>query len=326
MSPEQTPPPPPAISYGSPGSAIRAGRKRVGMSIEELASRTRLAKATLEAMEADAFDQLLEPVYVRGYYRKCARILDLAEDPLIEAYESMYTPPPKPAPPARLRLASGGDLGTSTRLPRRLVVLAPLAAIVISIVVWVLRDTAPTSSVPGESTVTLIDPLSGEAVLSDTMPPIDAPLEAEAGVPVTGTPIDPAVPAPTGAAPDGATTAVAPQASVPQSAESTTAGSSAAAPAETATAATATPVGTKLVLVFEAISWARVEDASGRSMISGVIAAGERRELDGQPPYSVFLGNAPGVKVEFGGQPVDSSPYVKSNSTARFSVPAAGAN
>ena len=45
MSSDQEIPAPPSVSYGSPGSSIQAARKRVGMSIEELASRTRLAKA-----------------------------------------------------------------------------------------------------------------------------------------------------------------------------------------------------------------------------------------------------------------------------------------
>ena len=312
MSSDQEIPAPPSVSYGSPGSSIQAARKRVGMSIEELASRTRLAKATLEAMENDAFDQLLEPVYVRGYYRKCARILELPEAPLIEAYEALYVPPPKPTPPARLRLVSGGELGTSARLPRRLVILAPLAAIVISIVVWVVQDSAPRSG-PGSSSVTLIDPLSGEAVISDAMPPVDDALPP-AGDDTTGlsTPAPDIVPEPQTA--PGGVEGTSP--SVAQDAAGT---------APTAAAPTATAlVGTTLVLEFNAISWARVEDASGKSLLSGVIAAGERRELDGRPPYSVFLGNAPGVSVVFGGQPVDATPFVKSNSTARFSVPVAG--
>ena len=44
----------------------------------------------------------------------------------------------------------------------------------------------------------------------------------------------------------------------------------------------------------------------------------------GKPPYSIFLGNAPGVTMEFGGQPVDLRPLTQGNSTARFSVPVAG--
>ncbi|HKY90026.1 MAG TPA: helix-turn-helix domain-containing protein, partial [Nevskiaceae bacterium] len=108
---------PSPVAHGSPGEAIRVARERARLSLDELAARTRLSRPVLEALEKDAFEQLLEPVYVRGYYRKCAKVLDLAEQPLIDAYQAMYTPPPTVAP-QRLRLASGGELGESSRLPK----------------------------------------------------------------------------------------------------------------------------------------------------------------------------------------------------------------
>jgi cytoskeleton protein RodZ len=43
--------------------------------------------------------------------------------------------------------------------------------------------------------------------------------------------------------------------------------------------------------------------------------------LHGKPPYSLFIGNGPGVIVEYDGKPVDLAPYIKQNQTARFSVP-----
>jgi cytoskeleton protein RodZ len=304
--------PPDSAVHGSPGATIRAARTRAGLSIEELASRTRLTKQTLESMESDAFDQLLEPVYVRGYFRKCARILEIPEQPLIDAYDRLYTPPPK-IPPQRLRLASGGDLGSSPRVSSRLPILAPLAAIVIISVLWMVRQASTPTTAP--ATVQMIEPGSDAGTGEINDPTIlDPPL-----------PADPAAPsAPT----DTATPPSDPAAVVTAPVDPALAG---AAPATTepvapAPAAAPVPVGTQLVLEFDAISWARVEDASGKSLLSGVISAGEKQMLDGKPPYSVFLGNAPGVRVTFGGQPVDLKAYVKSNSTARFSIPAAGAN
>lgn len=307
------------IAHGSPGATIRTARTRAGLSLEELASRTRLTRQTLEAMEADAFEQLLEPVYVRGYYRKCARILEIPDQPLVDAYDRMYTPPPKAAP-QRLRLASGGDLGSSPRFSTRLAILAPLAAIILISIIWMLRQ-GSTTTVPAQ-TVTMIDSgLDGpSAVLSPDATPTPA-------APESATSLDGATPAPT---PDPGATAPADAGSVAPPDPAAAAAVDATAPpgeAAPATAAAApTPVGTQLVLEFNEISWARVEDASGKSLLSGVISSGERQTLDGKPPYSVFLGNAPGVKVTFGGVPVDLKAYVKGNSTARFSVPAAGRN
>lgn len=295
-----------ATTHGSPGATIRAARTQAGLSLEELGSRTRLTRQTLEAMEADAFDQLLEPVYVRGYYRKCARILEIPDQPLVDAYDRLYTPPPKIAPP-RLRLASGGDLGSSPRLSARLAILAPLAAIAIISVIWMLRQASPPDAPP--PTVTMLESgIDADSVIL-TSPPVDEPAAGmDAGAPV---------PPPSSAASDPA----APPLPADTAAEDALA---TAEPVEPPEPAAPTPVGTQLVIEFESISWARVEDANGKSLLSGVISAGEKQVLDGKPPYSVFLGNAPGVNVLFGGVAVDLNPYVKSNSTARFTVPAAG--
>ena len=44
--------------------------------------------------------------------------------------------------------------------------------------------------------------------------------------------------------------------------------------------------------------------------------------LEGEPPYTVFIGNAKNVKVFYGGRPVDFSAHVNGqNDTARFTVP-----
>lgn len=310
MNAEYVQPASSALAYGSPGAAIRAARVRAGLSLEELASRTRLARPTLEAMENDAFELLLEPVYVRGYYRKCARILEIPDQPLIEAYEALYAPPPKLAP-ARLRLASGGDLGSAPRFAGRLAILAPIAAVVLCVLIWLWRQSATPPAPP--QTITMMEPSIAEGGVSDTMPPIDPPASPIAGEPVP-------VEAPVAAVGDAAAVAVLVPAETLDPAQAEAAAAAGATPA----AAMPAPAGSQLVLEFKAISWARVEDAAGKSLASGVISAGERLQLEGQPPYAIFLGNAPGVTVQFGGQPFDVKPYTKGNSTARFSVPAAG--
>ena len=77
------------------------------------------------------------------------------------------------------------------------------------------------------------------------------------------------------------------------------------------------------VLSFSSASWVRVDDANGRTLFNDMGQPGESRVFDGPLPLNVFLGNAPVVKVEFRGQPVDVQPFVRSNNTARFTLPLA---
>lgn len=279
--------------HESPGRILREGRTAAGMSVEELASRTRLSKATIQAMETDAFHDLLEPVYVRGYYRKCAKVLNLAETPLIRAYEG-HVGPVHVTAPTKLRLASGGELGSMPRLSARFAILAPVVGVIAGVVIWQLRGPGPASTAVTEPAV--MEP-QGSPETSYETPGNESTTSLPDGF--DAAPAEPAAPA-----------------SAPAADPLANPGTAAPTPAAT--------TATSLTLQFNAISWARVEDSSGRSLLSGVIAAGERRVLEGAPPYSIFLGNAPGVSVEFRGQVVDFKSFVKDNSTARFSVPAAG--
>jgi cytoskeleton protein RodZ len=182
-------------------------------------------------------------------------------------------------------------------------------------IIWMLRESS-TSTLPSP-TVTMIEPgLDGS---DGAFGPGSTP--APSGPTIDVPAVDPTIPASPDGAPPPDATATETTAPTETGAAVAPAESVAVAPAEPAAP---TPVGTQLVLEFQEISWARVEDASGKSLLSGVISPGDTQTLDGKPPYSVFLGNALGVKVSFGGVPIDVKPFQKSNSTARFSVPAAG--
>lgn len=61
----------------SPGRYIREQRQRRGMSIEQLAIDTKIPRASIEALEEDRFNALPGQVFVRGFFRCCARTLGL---------------------------------------------------------------------------------------------------------------------------------------------------------------------------------------------------------------------------------------------------------
>ena len=75
---------------------------------------------------------------------------------------------------------------------------------------------------------------------------------------------------------------------------------------------------TGLSLSFEEDSWVEVRDANGKLLIHGLRDAGFTTRVSGRPPFQVFLGNAPGVLIEFNNQRFDTTPFVRNNRTARF--------
>ena len=83
----------------------------------------------------------------------------------------------------------------------------------------------------------------------------------------------------------------------------------------------ATAEAGRLVLEFEQASWVEISDSSGR-LLSGEQPAGSRQVLSGQPPFSVALGNAPGVRLSVDGQPwpVPDDARAAGSKVARFRI------
>ena len=74
-----------------------------------------------------------------------------------------------------------------------------------------------------------------------------------------------------------------------------------------------------LVFQVENESWIDVRDSSGERLIYRTVNRGEDIRLKGVPPYSVFIGSAEGVKVQFQGKEVPFKAH-ESGLFARFEV------
>lgn len=70
------------------GEVLRLARTNQGLTLEELHKKTEIQLEMLEAMEADAFDQLPSPFYTRSFLRKYAWAVELDERIVLDAYDS----------------------------------------------------------------------------------------------------------------------------------------------------------------------------------------------------------------------------------------------
>mgnify|MGYP002682430424 CR=1 FL=1 len=66
------------------GEALRSTREHRGLSIDQVAQDTRISPRFLEALEAEQFNELPAPVYVRGFLRSYANYLKLEPQPLLD--------------------------------------------------------------------------------------------------------------------------------------------------------------------------------------------------------------------------------------------------
>src|SRR3954468_11950104 len=70
-----------------PGHALRAARNRSGLSIADVARHLKLAPAQVEALESDDHAHLPGPVFVRGFIRNYARLVNLDPRDLLQDVE-----------------------------------------------------------------------------------------------------------------------------------------------------------------------------------------------------------------------------------------------
>lgn len=69
------------------GQVLRDARETQGISQDDAAARLRLMHRQIEAMEADDFQSLGQPVFARGFVRNYARLLGLEPEALLDRME-----------------------------------------------------------------------------------------------------------------------------------------------------------------------------------------------------------------------------------------------
>jgi cytoskeleton protein RodZ len=114
----------------SPGARLSAARKERELTLKAVADELKLDVRMVEALEQDNRDALPEPIFVKGYLRRYARLTGLPEDELIRDYSgSLGEPPPLSVVAIKTRKSYIGL--PSARLLRNLMLL-----LLAGLIVW----------------------------------------------------------------------------------------------------------------------------------------------------------------------------------------------
>ncbi len=313
-----------AAPRSGPGRLLRQARLDLRLAPEDVAQILHLSSKQIIALEKDDYKTLPGPTYVRGYLRSYAQLLGLTPENVVEAYNNLTIPsrpilPPQSAPPPQVtssdRMVKTASLG--------------VAAIVLGLVyVWWQSNDQPLEQAgqsPGAVGQTSVDVLS-QNITAETSPltvPVNLP-PANGGERVPS-PSASATPVESAAGPtkspsgqltlSGTTLNVAPAESPKLVANAPTA-------SVRTRRAVDIPPGVpraRMVLYATQESWADIRDARDNKLLYENVPAGRRISIEGVAPFSVFLGNADGVRVEFNGQNYDVSRY-KRGQVARFTL------
>ena len=74
-----------------PGAQLAAQRLLRDFSTEYVAGKLHLRVRVIELLEADDYDKMPEPVFIKGYLRAYAKLLDIPAEPLLTAFNALYS-------------------------------------------------------------------------------------------------------------------------------------------------------------------------------------------------------------------------------------------
>ncbi len=309
-----------AYSGPTPGSLLRAEREKRELSLQDIVTQSRMSLETIKALEEDRDPPQNAWVYVRGYYRKYARLLGIPEEEILHAHEQYAGGAPTPQPVSAEWAPQ--DVSPGGGMPR--IVLVLIGGILLGGILWWLLPQLMSNEGQdqNQSLQQSVDSTVSKSI-SPSVPsvPVKKPVTRSTTT-MPDEPVDQTVPDTTEDLSGNQDTATSldmdEQAAASEVGE--TASGNAYAPASAHEDAAMATMGSKLAMEFLDRSWVNVLDANGKKLLDGIVKAGAEHALEGQPPFRVFLGYAPGVKLSYKGRVIDTKPYTSSNNTARFTV------
>ena len=300
------------LTDSSPGVRLRHVREKNKWSVKHIADRLFLDMHVIEALEADNYDGLPPTIFVRGYLRNYAKLLELSPESIMESFERLQEQPKDSSitPQKQKKQTSSHDIGQS-------IITGIVIVTLITLVAWAgLRFyppnpalspnpelQTPIASAPQEATSSLktwsdqqIENNTSLISRLDTDTTFNQPSEPPARVLTTGI-----VSQPTN---DDVTTNLTPPAEPDTPEEEIT----------------PTEDPRMLSVHFKARTWIRITDNTGKKLYEGISNSGKVLPLEGTPPFYLKVGNLDGVDIEYQDEIKDIKTFPKRRGRKRLYI------
>lgn len=301
------------------GQLLFRAREHMGLTQEAVAERLCLKVSTVKEIEQDIHPAGVEPTFLRGYIRLYARMVGIPENDINSLLKSDV-----PAQAPNVSPMQSYSLGKKRKKREGWLMKLTWLIVIILIAmigIWWWQDhnaqqkdlltmanqndlvltQQDTSSEP-VSNVTVDAPLANNNSAEQAEP---APVLTDAQTTTTNTETDSVKTIPLPNAPQTIPSVDRVQADATQTADM---------PAVTSNG---------LTLNFSGQCWLEIRDANNKVLFSGMKNSGDKLELDGAQPYRLNIGAPANVTVQFQGQDVDLSRFIKAKRSAKFKLPEA---
>ncbi|MFC7441536.1 helix-turn-helix domain-containing protein [Laceyella putida] len=102
----------------NPFTQLRAVRENQELSVSDVAELTQIEPHYIEALESAEFSNLPDPIYVRGFIRAYARVLNVAPNPLLSYYKKWEEENQPPSMETSIEVGSAGPDASMSRRTR----------------------------------------------------------------------------------------------------------------------------------------------------------------------------------------------------------------
>ena len=289
------------------GDLLTKAREKLALSQKEIASRLNLREEIIAALDANDFDKIPAPTYVMGYIRSYARAVNLDSDTLISIYEGVAEKPPEILPDVKPPIQA-----SSRDKPIQAMSYLITFTLVILLITWwqgqniVSTDffstgakTSEGGEYPGGFNYTY-----DIVTHPDTFTILETDDPDSNGLKNMGAAATPDVANSPGVKSSGGLDTFLEYSDLLSIEDSPSLIDS----------QTNSDI---LKMELSAESWIEIYDVLGEKLYIDLAKPGEKISLTGTAPFSVKLGNARAVSVNFNGKPFDTSKHTKAG-VARF--------
>ncbi|MEX3628374.1 MAG: RodZ domain-containing protein [Burkholderia sp.] len=324
-------------SLAAVGARLAQLREAKGWSVADVSSRLKVATPKLRALEAGDISQMPGATFAVGVVRSYAKMLGVDPEPFAQALRRE-----KGVPEVDLSMpASVGTglprgrvsipLGEPTRSRTWLWGVLAVIVVVITAAMWHSSGDSANwlarfKSNLGPTSLGASDAGQASSVAAQAAATYDTTAIAVGGSTVTGDVAPDAGASAGGNAPaanDVGASAAASAAAPAQPVSSTPVVAPAAASSADGASVGAAAGQSVLGITVKEDCWVSVRDKSGKELVSALVKAGETRQVAGDTPLRVTIGNRAGLaSVRFDGKIVDPAKYsAGKGNVARFALP-----
>ncbi|WP_411369107.1 RodZ domain-containing protein [Pseudidiomarina salilacus] len=316
----------------TPGQLLSQARERKGLSQQQVADSLRLRVAVIQIIEADDYDKLASPTFVRGYLRSMAKALEVNEEQIFAAYRATHQEKTTDTS-ASMRSFSRRKVRERNDSRLRWISYIIIIVVIASALLWWWQDSgfsmdsitgsedAPTEQEAQQARESspdipqVVRP-STNGMNGQQVPEDEIDTSQTSAVIVEGgetpsepppLPIDEPTEEPTDESAEASTEEPI-EASTDEPAQEPTEIAQDSAPVVTDESAA------DLVFTFNDACWVKVTDATGEDIAIGVKAAGYRMELTGEAPFDIILCRPESVAITYQGEPVNLDNFVRERS------------